>query len=383
MERNRAVAKRRGLAAGVALLVAVAAQPSGGTVTIGATSASVASPGEFGRICVVLHTGGDDVAGTQNDLRWDGRCATLPDKSNCQVAGSHGKTLQHAINPQGSDFSYRALLLSFGDTDPMPDGPLYCCNFQGEADPGQCCTIALTNVAASDPEGTALAAVPGPAARLCTAPGSNQAGRSTGSMRGGGQPLSASNEPAGGGAGPAANEPPPPAAAPAGGGGGPIGQVLPGGGTRVESLPEPGAAPPTPALEPSNQVAPAAPAAPAAPPATAAAGVTAPPVAPATAVPTSAATEAATAVPTTPDTPAAKATAQPTAVPTLPAVPKGEQAKPAAPAAPAAQSSGWFGCQIAAGASAGPVLMLGLLALVGAGWPRRRARRHRHGSKTQ
>ena len=372
MKRTRAVARRRGLTVRAVLLTAMlagGAQAAHGVVTITATSANVNNPGDFGRICVVLHSGGEEVAGTQNDLRWDGRCATLPDKSSCSVTGSHGKSLQHTKDPQGSDFSYRALLLSLSDTDPMPDGPLYCCNFQGEAEPGQCCRINVTNVGASDPTGNALEAAPGPPARLCTAQGSsNQGGRGTGSMMGN-RPPSASNEPPPGAA-PAAQPAAPPAAAPSGAGGRPVGQVLPGGGVAPGSVPEQVAAAPTPPVAPPAAA--AAPAAVAAAPATAAAGpANAPvPTPPAAAAPTTAATEAATPAPTLADTPTARATVAATAKATRPAPPKGDQAKPAA-----AADSGWFGCQIGTGAGASVAPLIGLIALLATRRRRRQARR--------
>jgi uncharacterized protein (TIGR03382 family) len=57
--------------------------------------------------------------------------------------------------------------------------------------------------------------------------------------------------------------------------------------------------------------------------------------------------------------------------------------EPAKAAAPVERSSGWFGCQISTGASATPVLGLGLLAVIGAVWRRRvRGRGHRN-SRTQ
>ena len=372
------------MAVTVVVLCAAAAHPAS-AVTILATSATVGNPGDRGQICVSLDTGGKEVAGTQNDLRWDNNCASMPvgagNKPDCHVMGAHGKDL-HADFPPGNEFYVRALLLSFGNTDPMPDGPLYCCNFESEAEPGQCCTINITNVGSSDPKGGALPTSAGPAARICTM--SSGGGQGIGSIDSGmntNQPLSASNAPVGGGG---ANVPAPaapaPVGAPAAGGGGAVNQVLPGGGARVEN--------PTPAIAvpaaPITLPTPAAPAAPqvaqAKPPAAPAAPAVAPPA-------TTAAAAHPTSAPTTPaamDTPTVKVI-PPTAPPTKAAPAALEQkAKPAANAAnapKAEQSSGWFGCQITAGASATPLLGLGVLAVIGAGWQRRR--RSRRNSRPQ
>lgn len=218
--------------------------------------------------------------------------------------------------------------------------------------------------------------------KICTM--SSSGGQGVGSINGGmntNQPLSASNAPAGGGTG---NAPAPAAQAPAAGpatGGGPINQVLPGGGTRVENPTPAIAAPGAPVALPTAG-APAVPqVAQAKPPAAAVAPAIAPPAATAMAThPTSA--------PTTPaamDTPTVKVVVRPTAPPTK-AAPAALERKPkpaanAGNAPQAEQSSGWFGCQIAAGVSATPLLGLGLLAAIGAGWQRRQ--RSRRNSRTQ
>ena len=382
METTRAAAHRRVLIAVAALFVA-AAHPAA-AVTILATSATVSNPGDRGQICVFLQSGGQQVAGTQNDLRWDNNCASMPvgagNKPACQVAGSHGKDL-HTDFPPGPDFSVRGLILSFGDVDPMPDGPLYCCNFESEADPGQCCTINITNVGSSDPHGNALSTSAGPPARICTM--SSSGGQGIGSIDSGmNQPLSASNAPAGGGTNlPPANAPPA-AAAPAGGGG-PINQVLPGGGARVENPTPFVAAPGAPMVPPTAPAAPqvaqakppaaaAAPAAPVAPPA-ATAAATPPPAAPTTPAPA--------------DTPTAKIVVRPTARPTKAASAAQQQIPRAAANAPQnsapneAQGGGWFGCEVVAGASPAPLLGLGALAGLGVTW--QRWRRRRVGSRPQ
>jgi hypothetical protein len=137
-----------------------------GAVSLQATSATVGAPGETADVCVALSTGGAEVAGTQNDLNWDGTCASLADERSCFVTGSHGKQLSAATTC--GDFCLRAIILSLTDVDPIPDGQLYCCQFAVEAAPGSCCPIAVVNVGASDPQGRALV-TNGHTADLCVA----------------------------------------------------------------------------------------------------------------------------------------------------------------------------------------------------------------------
>ncbi len=370
----------RGAVAVVAalLLPAAAQRASGASVSLQAMSTTVAHQGDVGRVCVVLTTNGNPVAGTQNRLRWDGNCATGPDPPRCYPAGSHGKQVQTPPDLRSQpEFAVMVLVLSLSDVEPMADGPLYCCDLQGEADPGQCCPVSLTDTGASTPDGNAIPTT-GNTAQICTAAGSDQPARPVGSG-GGGQSMSTSNAPpppsdVGGGA--SAPPAPPP------GGGPPASQVLQGGGARVETPPGAAAGPPTvPALQLPTPPAAQAPAVAQAPaiaqaPAPGPGGGSAvqPALPPATAAPTSAPTQAPTA-PAAKDTPAAPPTVAPTAVPTNAApTPKQQQAEPQAQSA---KGGGWFGCQISAAASAGPVLGLGLLALLGAVVRRRRGARRR------
>jgi hypothetical protein len=340
-------------------------------VSLQATSATVSQPGDHARVCVTLNSGGQQVAGTQNDLQWDGTCATLPSESSC-TGMVRGKQLSAAF-PPGPDFRMRALVLSLSDVNPIPDGILYCCDFQVEADPGKCCRLVVTNAGASDPAGNALGAS-GNVAQLCTR--SDGSGQGIGSVNGmgGNQPLSGSNVPLdGGAAGGAPAAPAAPAAARP-----PVSQVLSGGGAVA---PTPMGA--NPIAPPPNQIPPTLGAA--TPPAAApAAPVATPPgTAPHASAPTAAATSAATSAPQAPapaapaDTPTHRAV-----VPTPPSTPvhAPTNARAAGPA-PAARSGGWLGCEVAGGATATPVAAIGaaigLVAMV-----RRRARRRGPKSST-
>jgi len=133
-----------------------------GVLSLDATSATVAAPGEIADLCVVLSAGGENVAGTQNDLVWDDSCATLSSADDCRVNTETGKSL-HASLVLGH---FRALVLSLEDTNPIPDGPLYCCTFSVEATPGSCCAVSVVNTGASTPKGLAIPSV-GNTAELC------------------------------------------------------------------------------------------------------------------------------------------------------------------------------------------------------------------------
>lgn len=351
-------------------------------VQLSISSAQVAQPGGSAQLCVSLTTDGQQVAGTQNDLVWDGTCMTLNDGA-CHPAGSHGKQVNTRIQ-NSADFRMRVLVLSLTDVDPIDDGVLYCCNVQGEAPPGSCCSISVVNTAASDSQGNAVPGVGGNAGRLCTA---GTSGGAVGSVAGAGGSLRQHSGGSAGGVGdmgaggsmggsgsiggsgatggaaapaapanPVAQAPAAPAANPA-----QPGVSVPGGsGVQVPTAAAPvaAAAPATPA-EPAPALRPAAGAAPVA------AGAAQTPAATAAAT---AAVTAAAAPPTPADTPA------PTPVPPT----RPPASTPTAPHATATATAarGWFGCQIDAGASAAPVLGLALV-LAALAQVRRRSASHR------
>lgn len=128
---------------------------AGAAVTLRAGSATVSTPGDTADLCVALATDGEQVAGIQNDLVWDGSCATLVSESDCRINPATGKTL-YGIFPPHLDFAYRAVVLSLTDLDPIADGELYCCAFVVEAAPGTCCAVGITQAGAADPRGNAL-----------------------------------------------------------------------------------------------------------------------------------------------------------------------------------------------------------------------------------
>lgn len=152
----------------VALAMLAAAVPAGAAM-LRVSSANVAQPGDVAQVCVALESAGVEVAGVQNDLEWDGACATLASADHCRIDEASGKQLFGALAPWG-DYTYRVLVLSLADVDPIPDGRLYCCDFRVEAQPHSCCAVHLTQAAASDPNGNALGVGVGLPAQLCIGP---------------------------------------------------------------------------------------------------------------------------------------------------------------------------------------------------------------------
>jgi hypothetical protein len=170
-----------------------------------------------GTICVSLVTrGGEQVAGTENLLLWDGECASIL-AATCAANPGHGKNLSGTEQRQ-RDFTYKALILSLTDTDPIPPGELYCCDFLVHARPGECCRVRIGSPGASDPAGNALSIGAGPPGQLCVADdgSSPNSGRSDDVFAGGGFVGGTG----GGGGG-----------APTGGSGGSTGGGAPSGGT--------------------------------------------------------------------------------------------------------------------------------------------------------
>ncbi len=147
-------------------LLLLLATPATAEVTLSLAPVTVAPGASTATVCVSLDSGDDLVAGTQNDLVWDGECATLPSARSCGAAETHGKDLSGRII---GDFTFRGLILSLSDVNPIPDGELYCCDFDISLDSGECCEIEVTNPGASNPQGGALE-VSSAGAEICAGP---------------------------------------------------------------------------------------------------------------------------------------------------------------------------------------------------------------------
>jgi hypothetical protein len=122
-------------------------------VTMRVSEAVVSKPGQRAPVCISLETDGQEVAGTQNDLSWDGDCATLT-QGSCKVAAP-GKELTSAF-PPGSSFLIRAFVLAVDNLDPIRDGDLYCCNFISELTDAGFCPIRISNALGADSSGRAV-----------------------------------------------------------------------------------------------------------------------------------------------------------------------------------------------------------------------------------
>lgn len=144
------------LTLGVLLAVPVARAAN---LTLEATK----SDGGAVRVCVGLDSTGQKIAGTQNDLVWDGSCAAL--KANSCAAIPDAKKPLHGNTPPNLPNTYRALVFALDNVDPIRDGALYCCDFEMTANPA-CCNIKFDRLGVSDPVGTALP-VSGQPAALC------------------------------------------------------------------------------------------------------------------------------------------------------------------------------------------------------------------------
>lgn len=119
-------------------------------------------------LCVGLDSAGEKVAGTQNDLIWDGGCANL--KANSCAAVPDSKKPLHGNTPPNLPSTYRALVFALDNVDPIRDGKLYCCEFELTGQGDSCCPVRFDRLGASDPTGTALTAT-GKPDKLCLATG--------------------------------------------------------------------------------------------------------------------------------------------------------------------------------------------------------------------
>ena len=119
---------------------------------------------------------------------------TLND-NGCAASGAHGKQVNTRIQ-NSADFRMRVLVLSLSDVDPIDDGVLYCCQVQGEAPSGSCCSISVVNTGASDSKGNAVGGVGGNTGRVCTQGGGGSGGGgAVGAVTGGQMANSIANNP--------------------------------------------------------------------------------------------------------------------------------------------------------------------------------------------
>jgi hypothetical protein len=141
-------------AAAVLLLVGSVATAQ---VSLDVTNAEIAAGGS-GTIDIVLDTGGEEVAGTENELAWDN---TALDVFECEVNEAIDKSLQDTYRPSGCEGTafacneFKGIVINFGDLSPIADGSvLYTCkvSVSASAAPGEY-EVACNLPGSSDPSG--------------------------------------------------------------------------------------------------------------------------------------------------------------------------------------------------------------------------------------
>jgi hypothetical protein len=118
-------------------------------------SSTGARLGESGELCVSMTGGGGEVAGLQANLRWDDTCMTPTDARRlCKAAPETGKSVQSALQGRGT---LKAILISFSDVNPIPDGKLFCCAFTAVGAEGRRCpAIQMEQIIGSTANGTRI-----------------------------------------------------------------------------------------------------------------------------------------------------------------------------------------------------------------------------------
>lgn len=123
-------------------------------VDLGLSTTSVVARGESGPVCVSMIDGRNEVAGLQLNLVWDDSCVTPTDgRDLCRADPATGKNAQSALLGRGE---LKTILISFSDVEPIPDGPLLCCDFTAVGKEGKRCAIRATNVIGSTSTGVRL-----------------------------------------------------------------------------------------------------------------------------------------------------------------------------------------------------------------------------------
>jgi hypothetical protein len=117
-------------------------------------------PAMAGNLCISMSNSGGQVAGVQLDLKWDGGCMSADkaggSKAKCVANTSTGKDVQTSVK---AGPTLTALFFSMSDTNPIPDGDLFCCSFTPSSTAGSaCCGLSMGRVSGSDSSGTAIPA---------------------------------------------------------------------------------------------------------------------------------------------------------------------------------------------------------------------------------
>jgi hypothetical protein len=166
-------APRRSRTIWSAALVLLLSAPASRALGVYLSMDAAKGEGNVVKLCIGLDSGGQKVAGTQNDLIWDSSCANL--KAGSCAAVPDSKKPLHGNTPANLQSTYRALVFALDNVDPIRDGKLYCCEFEMSGAGDGCCAVRFDRLGASDPVGTALSTTGNPD-KLCLASGAAPAG---------------------------------------------------------------------------------------------------------------------------------------------------------------------------------------------------------------
>jgi hypothetical protein len=100
--------------------------------------------GQSSDVCLALAEGEGEIAGLQTNLVWDDRCITPANGQRpCLAAAESGKTVQARLQGPGE---LKAIVISFADTNPIPDGRIFCCSFTAVGNPGERCVVTASRI---------------------------------------------------------------------------------------------------------------------------------------------------------------------------------------------------------------------------------------------
>jgi hypothetical protein len=105
-------------------------------------------------VCVAMENSDGQIAGIQLEMKWDGSCMSADlggdNKPKCNADPNTGKDVLANLR---AGPTLLALMFSMSNTSPMPDGPLFCCDFTYLKPGGGCCGLSVGRVLGSDPAG--------------------------------------------------------------------------------------------------------------------------------------------------------------------------------------------------------------------------------------
>jgi len=129
------------------------------TACLGAAGSMAPAPASD--LCVSMSGSGGAIAGIQADFNWDSSCMAADKGSGssgrCTADPSTGKDIRAALK---GGAGMKAIFFSMADTNPIPDGDLFCCSFTrlGGGGGNPCCGLTMGNVLGSDSVGKAIPA---------------------------------------------------------------------------------------------------------------------------------------------------------------------------------------------------------------------------------